>query len=172
MRRSGAARGACGVQIGCHFGLRREGQYANIRSYEDAMIAYGRRVELCASIDSQRQAPGNAERQALGDRRGWARFPIAARLSVFAAHDFEPAGGGGLSVYRRQRERLAHERLDAHAAGAGEVAQQAMLGEREPHADSSHIRILNIAERMQSALRGQAQSGRTHGPGHTRLPCF
>jgi hypothetical protein len=47
-----------------------------------------------------------------------------------------------------------------------------MLGEREPHADSSHIRILNIAERMQLALRGQAHSGRTHGPGHTRLPCF
>ena len=128
------------------------------------MIASGRRAEPGGSI--------GLGTEALRDRRGRARFLVPSRLSVFAAHDFKPTRRGGLSVYRRQPESLSHERLDAHAAGTGEVVQQAMLGERESHADSSHIRILNIAERMQSALRGQAQSARTHGPGHTRLPCF
>lgn len=127
------------------------------------MIANDRGADLVASI--------GAVGQALGQRRGRAFSLFTNRLGVFAADDFEPATGRGRQVERREPERLAHERLDARAASAGEVRQHAVLCEREPGTDSSHIRILNIAERMQLALRGQAGGGLTDGPGHTRLPC-
>lgn len=126
------------------------------------MIANERQAELGASLGS-----GGA---VLEVRRRLALFFVAGR--VFAMHDFEPRSCAGGRGHRGKPERLAHERLDARATGAGEVLQHTVLGERQPDADSSHIRILNIAERMQLALHGQAQSGRKHGPGHTRLPCF
>ena len=128
------------------------------------MITSAGRAERRGSIK-----PGRCR---LAARRGPLVASVARRRSVVAAHDSKASHGGALRTDRRKREALAHERLDAHAAGPGEVVEQPALVDREADGDISDIRILDIAERMQSALRGQAHGGRTHGPSDTRLPCF
>lgn len=95
-----------------------------------------------------------------------------AGAGILASHDAKGRGRGAAGVDRGERERVAHKRLDGHALSGGEIREQPVLGGGEAHDDSSHIRIQHIAQRMQSALRGQAHSGRTHGLGHKRLPCF